>query len=154
MKNSALIISIVITLASCVASKKNVFILPKEYQGVVVVFHEIKNGKIIHDDHNSFVYKIPDNGVLLVKNSFCESCSQIEYYYEFPKLRNKIEYCWGCKLNDRHSMVYGGSTGVYDSDNQIFECTIFIVGTKANEDSLTRVRDNLDIKALFEKYKN
>jgi hypothetical protein len=145
---------ILLILASCVSSKKNVYILPKNYQGVVIIFHEIENGKKIHEKKNAFVHYLNENGVLLIKNSFCESCSDIEYYYEFQSSRNKINYCWGCNLNDKYPMVYNGSTGVYTSGNEIFYCTIFIVGTKSNEDSLTKIRDNLDIKAIYNRYKN
>ena len=69
----------VILFDSCISSTKNVFILPSGYQGVVVVFHDIDKGERIQEMNNSFVYTIRDNGVLLVKSSIRESCSQIEY---------------------------------------------------------------------------
>jgi hypothetical protein len=136
---------------ACTNSKKSVYLLPDGYQGVVVVFHEVKEGKEIIEENNSFVHHIPKSGILLVNNSTCEECTMIKYFYSNQNPTNEINYCWDCKLTDEKPNVFGGSTGTYNSNGQSYICTVFIVGSKMNEDSLCKVRDDLDMSTLFQK---
>lgn len=131
-------------------NNKEIYLMPNKYQGVVVVIYNKEHGVDAEKRDGKVIYKIPKNGILITNEKIESSIADMRYYYENEVPSNEIQYCWGCKLSKKRIMIFKGSKGVYSANNNTLDYSVFLVGTKNNEDSLYRVLDNLDLVKLLD----
>lgn len=64
-------------------SKKHIYILPENFQGVVVIFYGQKNGNTVeYDKDGNIVFRISKNGILKTQLDFAPNdLEENEFYY-------------------------------------------------------------------------
>jgi hypothetical protein len=117
-----------------------IHILPKDFIGVVMIIHDQKDGVDVHMENGNIIYRIPPNGILKTKAPLVAGLKEIKYYYETNGNRRELKYCWDFnQLSTDTVKVYGGSTGTNGLGEDAVDYTTYIVSTKKEADSLSKV---------------
>jgi hypothetical protein len=139
-------------------TKEEVFILPQNFKGIVVIAYNQKSGlnDIIQD--GKIIYKIPQNGVIKLKRKEVTTLSKSWYYFEDEQgNRTILDYCFppceDIKNNPNKFFAYGKSNGGTENEGEQIEFTSFLVGTSHDTDSLNRADENLNIFELIKSSK-
>jgi hypothetical protein len=130
--------------------KEEVYILPQNFKGIVLIAYDQKDGleDIIED--GKLIYKIPRSGVLKLKRKEATTLSQSWYYFEDEQgNRTEFYYCFppceDMRNNPDKVFAYGASTGTSIGDNGYeLQRTIFLVGTSHDTDSLNKADEKLN----------
>jgi hypothetical protein len=69
----------------CTRANKAIFLIPNHYSGEVVVIFNQKNGSSKKDKNGRRLYEIPDNGILLTKNSREKGKFNYKFYYVYSE---------------------------------------------------------------------
>jgi hypothetical protein len=86
------------------------------------------------------IHILPPNGILKTKAPLVAGLKEIKYYYETNGNRRELKYCWDFnQLSTDTVKVYGGSTGTNGLGEDAVDYTTYIVSTKKEADSLSKV---------------
>lgn len=137
-------------------TKEEVFILPHNFKGIVIIAYGQKDGIEDVTEDGKLIYKIPQSGVLKLKRKEVTTLSKSWYYFEDEQgKRTVLDYCFppceSMKSNPDNFFAYGKSNGGTENEREQIEFTSFLVGTSHDTDSLNRADENLN---LFELIKN
>lgn len=141
---------IALFLFSCDRGENEIYIVPKNYTGYIIVIYGQKKGTEPAFEAKKRVYKIPSNGVL--KTQFTgnfEWTNFPEFYYEQIAPENKIPFKSESKNIPTDSIVaYGGISGSANKDlagKKVVHYTLFYIGNNAQIDKAYEASQKLDI---------
>src|SRR4051812_41939985 len=78
---------------SCSFPPNEIYLIPKGYIGDVIIFFDQPDGVIPEVENGSYVYKIPEDGILKVKTQGGVGIFHKDFYYiDANNQRQKIEY--------------------------------------------------------------
>ncbi len=130
-------------------TKQEVYILPQNFKGIVLIAYDQKDGidDIIED--GKLIYKIPPNGVLKLKRKEATTLSQTWYYFEDTQgkrteLYNCFAPCDEMKNNPDKVFAYGKSNGGFENEGEQINMTTFLVGTSHDTDSLNKADEKFN----------
>ena len=136
-------------------SVKRVFIFPENFKGVVLIIHDQKDGTEIKKKDEKYIYRIPPDGILKVREPLKASVSQNWYYFEDDQgNRTEFTYCFDTKemkLHENKTYAFGGSVGTYGQGNKEVDCTTFLVGTEKEADSLSKALEKIHPLEILKK---
>lgn len=137
-------------------TKEEVFILPQNFKGIVIIAYDQKDGLEDVLEDGKFIYRIPPNGVIKLKRKEVTTLSKSWYYFEDGQgKRTILDYCIPpceeMKSNPNRFFAYGKSNGGVENEGGQIEFTSFLVGTSNDTDSLNRADEKLNV---FELLKN
>lgn len=117
MKKIVLILLILFMISSCSTGEKEIYILPKDYTGYIVLIFNQEDGAEKKYEGDKRVYEIPSSGILKTQFKPNSGWSEFsEFYYENSNSK-KIPYTYEFKeLNADSIFVYGGTTGTANRD--------------------------------------
>ena len=150
MKLKKIFILILSTLLlSCNRVEDEIFILPKNYTGyILVIYNQPLSGAEVQYKRGKRVYEIPSNGIL--KTQFSNESglrSFSEFYYEKISLENKIPYV--LPRNDIPTDSTVACCKIYGSQGDV-EYTLYEVGNREQINEANKLAEMLDIKNLAE----
>jgi hypothetical protein len=141
------LIVILFLFCSCVQkSEDSIYILPKEYEGNILIVFDQSNGMEIEQKDNSRIYKIPKNGVLKVRIKPKFGVGKISFYQSTIEQQNEISYInssdWDNITNKQSKVVcWNLETGSdSDSNNKKRHFEVFSVGRVSKSDSISDAR--------------
>ena len=137
-------------------TKEEVFVLPQNFKGIVVIAYDQKDGLDDTIEDGKFIYRIPQNGVMKLKRKEVTTLSKSWYYFEDEQgKRTILDFCFPpceeMKNNPDKFFAYGKSNGGTENEGEEIEFTSFLVGTSHDTDSLNRADEKLN---LFEMIKS
>jgi hypothetical protein len=143
-----LIISLFFT--SCDILENEVFILPNNFTGYILVIFDQKDGKPKMNYGMSRVYEIPASGILRTQfDSKTGWRTFPQFYYGGISDKNKILYCLESdSLNLTSVKAFGGSVGSLNKDlegNEVIRYCLYYVGNELQIDSAFEAAQKLDI---------
>lgn len=133
------------------SSKKHIYILPENFQGVVVIFYGQKNGNTVeYDKDGNIVFRISKNGILKTQLDFAPNAlEENEFYYtDRTQLTYKEEVGL---LNDSISALglhYGKLYKELNGKPIMFE--MLYVANKNNIDSIARIGEDMKLLQFVE----
>ena len=142
-----------LALIGCSTGEEEVYVLPKNYVGVVYVIFNQKTGEQPKYEAGKRVYEIPPNGILKTQFGFNEGWHGIpEYYYADGKSMKSLFY----QIENRDikadtlqvCCIQNGKS--YKVTNEAVRYERFFVGTKQQIDSLYEVEQKRDVSELAE----
>lgn len=154
MKSFVKIILVLLLLTSCQNREDETFIVPKDYQGYVIVLYNQKDGVKPKYEGGKRVYEIPESGVL--KTQFSSSygyASKSECYISSIDANNKLKVSsLGKDLSKDEVIACCFSTGksYKNSDNEAVEYLKFYVGTKNQIDVASESFEKLHVANLVD----
>jgi hypothetical protein len=135
-------------------TENEVFVLHKNYIGLVIVVFNQKKGVKSYKKNNYRIYKIPKNGILFSQSTENTGISDFPKFYDGNiGSKTKIKFCQNAKLiptNER--VVFGGITGVANKDlegKEVFDYVLYYVGNNSQIDSLYNISENIDFVKLL-----
>lgn len=147
MKYYMLLISICSFFISC-GIKKEIYILPDNFQGKVCVFYNqnINKGEF-KVDGSAIIYYVPDDGVVFT-NKVPEDITDIEYYYIGSK--NAIDFVFSHDELSNKTVVYGGRKGWLTlKNNKEILYNSFYVGNRKTIDSIKKINSEEFLKQKY-----
>lgn len=89
MKNIRIYIILLILLSSCKydLAENSLFILPEDYQGMILVVYDVENGKEVeYNENGTRIYRVPNTGILETKFKQNKGVSELpRFIYENSK---------------------------------------------------------------------
>ncbi len=151
MKTIYLLLFLILNI-SCVPKEsiKHIYILPENFQGVVVIFYDQKDGENIeYTKDGNIIFKIGANGILKTKMEFTPTdAKNNEFWYPEKKL---IPYRQDVGLlNDSISaggLHYGKLYKELNGTPVLFEMTY--ISNKQNIDSLANAGESMNLLSLL-----
>ena len=151
---------IILTIAICLFSKlsnaqkgaKSSFIIPKGYQGFIIIIYDQPNNVKLPTTKQERIYKIPNNGILLTKSKNNFKPAYIEFYYtdslnkviKMEKLPSDGLY----KHDTLIVMIEGGEFKFYESeqDKKPVEYTKFVISNNISDKKIKRRRQSIEFE--------
>src|SRR5699024_6588218 len=119
-------------------------ILPAGFKGVVLIIHDQKDGADIIKKDGKIIYRIPESVILKTKAPLTTGLKQTKYYYEKKGKRIELRYVWDYKKIPFDTVcVYGGSTGTNGYGDKAVDFTMYLVSTRKEADSLSKVAEQM-----------
>jgi len=135
-------------LLSCNRVEDQIFILPKNYTGyILVIYNQPLLGEEIKYKRGKRVYEIPANGILKTQFTSQIGLFNSEFYYGKVASENRIPYRFANEDKPIDSIIVcGGSRGtqgkvVYD---------LYDVGTREQRKQANKLAEMLGIESLTE----
>lgn len=131
----AFILFLAVLSQSCGWIKKEVFIIPKNYTGCLIVFFDQANSAPVKVKNRERIFEIPSNGVLVTSSSINTDWLDFpEFYYERIDPANQVPY----KTNPKEIPVNGPAasgglscvTQRSPSDTTELRCMVYFIGNK------------------------
>lgn len=147
INNITILLIILLFLPSCRNTKLSMesekFVIQKKFEGIVVVFYANPKGVSPIVENGKYIYFVPNNGILKVKDSLNEDISQIEFYYtnEAYSLPYIFDYT---NIKNDSIYVFKGEVGRHYEKGEIINYKSFIVSSKVHSDSLIEKMNNLN----------
>lgn len=137
-------ISVVLVLNSCVRhAEPEVFLIPRNYVGVVVVVFDQRNGAARKYSEGRRVYEVPENGILLTKfpRTIHGLIDQKYYYVDERGSRLREIFAAESDDSDSHLSIMNGTyrTFTLESIHKKFEYRSFAIGEISDRDSLADI---------------
>lgn len=155
MKGIFIIILFTISMVveGCSQIKKEVFILPRNFTGYIMILYNQSSGMPIKIEDGKRIYQIPENGILITKSSNDESWMELpEFYYEKIDKTKQVPFKIEYKDIPVDSVVaYGGTSGAANKDlagKEVVRFTKYFIGNKSQIDSAYQKVEKLDILKL------
>lgn len=130
------------------------FILPKDYKGVVVILYNQKNGQPVKYEQGKRVYEIPRDGILRTQFTFNSGWHRISrYFYEENGERLEISYILDGKgiMPEVVQVCCSSSGKSYRNNNgEPVEFEKFYVGTKEKIDNAIEKSETIHPADLIE----
>ncbi|MDG1697977.1 MAG: lipoprotein [Polaribacter sp.] len=148
MKKIVLILLILFMVSSCSSGEKEIYILPKDYTGYIILIFNQENGAEKKYEEDKRVYDIPSSGILKTQFKPNFGWSEFsEFYYENSNSK-KIPYTYEFKeLNADSIVVYGGTTGTANRDlegTSVVKFSKYYIGNKAQIQDAIDKADSFD----------
>ena len=131
----------IVQSAFFLGTTKQRYLIPKDYQGDVVIIHNVPTGTAPERTHWEVTYRIPPSGVLEVQDRQHTGLYRMEYDFVSPDGRiESVPYVWASAIpetpenlaDDRDIGVYVPSEGAsQEQAGCIIDYEQFYVGTKA-----------------------
>lgn len=149
----AIVFVMSMTAQSCGQDKKEVFILPRNFTGYIVILYNQSTGSPIRLEDGKRIYEIPQNGVLITKSSDNPDWMELpEFYYEKIEKISQISFKVDYKDLPADSIVaYGGISGTANKDltgKEVVRFTKYFVGNKSQIDTAYQKAEKLDMLKL------
>ncbi|KAA5536549.1 hypothetical protein F0919_02455 [Taibaiella lutea] len=146
---------LLISLASCTAREPDIFILPDNFRGGILIIYNQKNGIAPQYHRKSRVYVIPKNGILKTQFSIDSDWSALpQFYYSSISSANRIRYVYDAKeIPENDVIAFGGSSGVANKDlagKQVIRFATYYIGNKSIVDTAYQRLEDIDIISLAE----
>ncbi|WP_207532980.1 DUF6843 domain-containing protein [Desertivirga arenae] len=132
-----LVVALSVLFSGCnrVKVTKEIILIPQNFQGHILVIYHQKNGVEDSIVNRSIIYKIPADGVLLVKGEMYSTNLMLnEYYYYDLKTMKKEQLCsnFNTKTKNCIAKVYNHVAGQYQEklDSELFDYSNIVVGTE------------------------
>jgi hypothetical protein len=142
-----------ILFVGCNSGENEVYILPKDYVGVVYIIFSQKSGMQPKFEARKRIYEIPPNGILKTQFGFNEGWHEMpEYYYADGDKRIPISYqIENQKIETDKLQVCCLQNGKsYKDNNEAIQYQRFFIGTKQQIDSLYELEQKRDVSKLAE----
>ena len=152
MKNLlGLILSLL--MFSCDAGENEIFIIPKNYTGYIVIIYNQQNTAVPKHEDKKRVYEIPVSGVLKTQFKAKEGWAGFpQFYYEKVSPENQINFVADRKKLPADTVVATGAiSGSANKDlagKQTVKFALYYVGDKAQIDTAYEAAEKLDIVKL------
>lgn len=125
---------IIIAIGSCSVSKGDVYVLPNDYVGIVIIIYNQKNTYKPIEIKGKRVFHIPESGVLKTDASLnYEWKNSDEVFYgnntngkKIPIVRDPVNY-----KKDQINATLASSGTTKDSNGDEIEFSVFYVGNKS-----------------------
>lgn len=148
MKKTSIILLTLIVFLSCTTAEKEIYILPENYTGYIILIYNQVDGAKKNYIKSKRVYEIPSSGVLRTQFQPNTGWAEFsEFYYENNKSK-KIPYTYKFEeLNDSSVVVYGGTTGTANRDlagTSVVKFSKYYVGNK------TQIEEAIDRSESFD----
>ena len=123
---SSACVVLVLSLASCFFLKyprNGIYLVPKGYVGDVIVVYGQPDGVELETENGLFVYRIPSDGILKVKNPGYAGIVNTSYFYvDEEGNRERIEYLRITGDRDPQGLPQNkyGNISIDDLENRIF----------------------------------
>ncbi len=137
-------------LSGCKVKGQEIFYIPHNYQGIIVVYFNCLDGKPVKYEDGCRIYEIDTNGILRTQFEDNEGHSiESKYYYVLDdKTRVKIPYNSDMPFSDINigsDDVYAFSrryeVGVNTKENKKYSCINLIIAKYKNADSIFQLRE-------------
>lgn len=140
---------------SCKAGEPDIFILPENFKGGIVVIFNQKNGTAAEYHRKSRVYRIPKNGLLKTQFSFDEDWKNLpQFYYGSISPANRVPFMLDPKqIPENKVIACGGSSGTANRDlegKNVVNFATYIVGNNAEIDTAYKRLEDIDVASLAE----
>jgi hypothetical protein len=142
-------------LIGCNKGEEEIFVIPKNYTGYIVIIYNQKGGVKPKYENNKRVYEIPENGIL--KSQLAPNygwTNYPEFYYEAITSESKIQFtAEPQKIPMDKVVAYGGVSGNANKDlagKETVEYVLFYIGNNVQIDTAYEAADKLDIVKLAE----
>ena len=140
------VLSLVLFLAWYMTSNGEIHLIPKNYEGVVVIVFNVADGVPEKHEDRKRVYEIPDNGILRTQFKFNDhwvASSYLQYYYVSKSgERERIPYPDRVEnLSSDVVQVFSKSAGDNASSPEN-PYIIYLVGKYEEADSLSRLKES------------
>jgi hypothetical protein len=130
-----LIISLVIIGCKTERIKKEVYLIPENFIGNIVLIYDQPNGikdSIVNDE---IIYKVPKSGILhLMGTQHLQAFKDMKYYYYSSKIINKriCDYFEKDTTENCDGIIWNRYLESFqkDSESKFNEYTVIVVGTK------------------------
>lgn len=135
---------------SCDKKEEEIYVLPENYIGYVIVIYEQENGVEKKYEGDKRVYEIPQSGILKTQFKGNYGWSNFpEFYYESIKVENKIPYEYDFeKIPMNRVVCFGGTTGTANKDfegNNVVKYRKQYIGNKEQILKAIKEAEHLDI---------
>lgn len=156
MKRTIILYLTSVTIFACTAKKDGeVFILPKDYTGYVVIIYNQKSGASEKLENGKIILEIPQDGILKIQGDADYEWKVFpEFYYENVSSVNKIPFKAEPENLPKDTVVaYGGVSGGANKDLQgkeVVRYRFYYIGNNAQIDSAYARAEKLDILSLAE----
>lgn len=153
--NMMMLIILVLKLISCNFNDGEIFVLPKNYKGYVVVIFNQKNGSSPKFENGKRLYEIPSSGILKTQFKGNYGLKDIpEYYFEKIADENKIvSYTEYDKIPLNTIVGFIGANGTANKDlegKKTVEYALFYVGDKNDIRKAIEQAEKLDVAEMGE----
>ena len=148
MKKIVLILLILFMISSCSTGEKEIYLLPKDYTGYIILVFNQEDGVEKKYKEDKRVYEIPSSGILKTQFKPNSGWSEFsEFYYENSNSK-KIPYTYEFKdLNTDSIVVYGGTTGTANRDlagTSVVKFSKYYIGNKVQIQEAIDKADSFD----------
>lgn len=155
MKKLIFKIILFLTVYSCSIKEDEVYILPKNYIGYVVIIFDQENGLEKRYKNKARVYEIPSSGVLKTQFEADYGWSDFpEFYYDIIQENNKIPYKYDFEnLSEDKIVAFGGRSGVANRDlkgSSVVRFREFFIGNKSQIENAVKEVEHLNIIGLID----
>ncbi|MGY0408754.1 MAG: DUF6843 domain-containing protein [Polaribacter sp.] len=143
-----MILLILLMISSCSTGEKEIYLLPKDYTGYIVLIFNQEDGAEKKYEGDKRVYEIPSSGILKTQFKPNSGWSELsEFYYENSNSK-KIPYTYEFKeLKADSVVVYGGTTGTANRDlegTSVIRFSMYYIGNKAQIQEAIDKADSFD----------
>ena len=140
------------------ATKEEVFVLPHNFKGIVLIAYDQKDGMNDIEEDGKLVYKIPKNGILKLKRKEVTTLSKSWYFIEDENgNRTLLDYCSSpceeMKKDTSKTFAFGSGNMTFYDEQPELKTSIFLVGTSTDTDSLNKAYENLNAINLLKNSK-
>ncbi|WP_278377757.1 DUF6843 domain-containing protein [Chryseobacterium arthrosphaerae] len=148
IKTLVLLIVCMLIISSCTKQtpEPEIYLIPHGYRGKVnIIFNQLKGQEMIYEG-NKIVYKVPENGILLVKAKPQYGFIKHEYYFvDASGKRTPINILFDNHKNTKETGIYrDGTVGSYGNSEQNLKFQEFYVTDKQSLDKYFSVQYNND----------
>lgn len=143
--------SIISILISCVEAYNREYLIPNKFEGRILVVFDIEKGKSI-DTSKDIKIQIPEDGILLLKNSFSDfpKTSLTPKFSYFKNKKSKVQLPWVhnqdelVSFSDEEIIIYNFTVGNFVSQSfNNYQYHSFIVSKKK------KLNDVMKNEAIF-----
>ncbi len=148
MRKIFIILFAITIFFSCNTAEEEIYILPKDYTGYVILIYNQEDGLEKKYIDGKRVYEIPSSGILKTQFEPNTGWAEFsEFYYENIK-SDIIPYTYEFEeLNDSSIVAYGGTTGTANRDlegTSVVKFSKYYVGNK------TQIQEAIDRAEAFD----
>ena len=149
MKISKLLLMLVTLCCwSCQKQYESIRLIPKGFQGAITIIYKVKSGKKCPEEKGVIIYEIPSNGILKIQREVFYGNQEHDFYYvDSLGSREPIPYIKEWSNIDKKSKqvvcfneTINNSELVIDGKRELYNYTIFLVGSVNKSDSLFKLK--------------
>jgi hypothetical protein len=133
--------------------RDQVFIIPSDFEGVLIRVFSQKDGLEPQYEGNNLVYRFPQNGVLILKSERPATRGTITFYFEDSLgARELVTYVYPTdnllSLNQNKKYAFGALNRLgLDGDDEVRYSTV-IIGKLSASDSLSEISNSINISKI------
>ena len=141
-----------VLLSGCIKGESEIFLLPKNYTGYVLVLYNQKwTGAAVKYKRGKRVYEIPSNGIFKTRFLFEAGHSDFpKFYYEKIASENRIPYKMYARNIPVDTVVaFGGTVTNYEAkrgNGVVLES--YYIGNSSQIDTIIEAADQINVERL------